>query len=60
MFPWPWIRVPDVWTIMKQEPKDRLGTVAEGRDDGSKDDEESLKANDFFKGVDWEGLEEVN
>ena len=45
---------------MEQEPKDRLGTVAEGKDDGSKDDEESLKSNDFFKGVDWKGLEEVN
>ena len=45
---------------MEQEPKDRLGTVAEGKDDGSKDDVESLKSNDFFKGVDWKGLEEVD
>ena len=44
---------------MKQEPKDRLGTVAEDREGGSKDDQESLKSNVFFKGVDWKGLEEV-
>ena len=44
---------------MKQEPKDRLGTVAEDREGGSKDDQESLKSNEFFKGVDWKGLEEV-
>ena len=53
---WP----PDLWAIPKQEPKDRLGTVAEGQDDGSKDDEKSLKSHNFFKGVDWKGLEEVN
>lgn len=43
---------------MKQEPKDRLGTVREG--EGGKDDHQSLKSNNFFKGVDWKGLEEVN
>ena len=42
-----------------QEPVDRLGTVAEGRDDGSKDDHESLKSHDFFKEIDWTALEEV-
>ena len=49
---------PDIWTITKQEPKDRLGTVREGED--GKDDHHSLKSNNFFKGVDWKGLEEVN
>ena len=38
---------------------DRLGTVVEGRDDGSKDDQESLKSHDFFKEIDWTALEEV-
>ena len=42
-----------------QEPVDRLGTVAEGRDDGSKDDQESLKSHDFFKEIDWTAVEEV-
>ena len=55
---------PSAWHLSlsypEQEPKDRLGTVAEGKDDGSRDDVEGLKSNDFFKGVDWKGLEEVN
>ena len=38
---------------------DRLGTVAEGRDDGSKDDQESVQSHDFFKEIDWTALEEV-
>ena len=42
-----------------QEPVDRLGTVAEGREDGSKDDQESLQSHDFFKEIDWTALEEV-
>ena len=42
-----------------QEPVDRLGTVAEGRDDGSKDDQESLQSHVFFKEIDWTALEEV-
>ena len=42
-----------------QEPVDRLGTVAEGRGDESKDDQESLKSHDFFKEIDWTALEEV-
>ena len=44
---------------INQEPVDRLGTVAEGREDGSKDDQESLKSHDFFKEIDWTALEEV-
>jgi len=47
-----------ITALLIKEPKDRLGTVAEGQDDGSKDDEKSLKSHNFFKGVDWKGLEE--
>jgi len=47
-----------ITALLTKEPKDRLGTVAEGKDDSSKDDVEGLKSNDFFKGVDWKGLEE--
>jgi len=47
-----------ITALLVKEPVDRLGTVAEGRDDGSKDDHESLKSHDFFKEIDWTALEE--
>jgi len=45
-----------ITALLVKEPKDRLGTVREGED--GKDDHQGLKSNNFFKGVDWKGLEE--